>query len=281
MLPSDKFCNNCGASNPNAANTGSPARIPGPAENNGYNQNNNQYGQNYGGYNQNNNQYGQNYGGYNQNSNQYGQNYGGYNQNSNQYGQNYGGYNRNSNQYGQNYGGYNQNYNQYGQGYNGYGYVDPEKASRIAAGEVISPAYVGFGDAVKLFFKNFTNFSGRSTRSEYWYVVLFNWIVSMAISFITAGIMVSIGDEIGTNVFSLIYSVIIAIPGLALAIRRLHDIGKSGWWYLIIFTCVGVFVLLYWFCQPSAPANQYGPSANDLYGGQGYGNGGPNNYNRF
>ena len=78
MLPSDRFCNNCGASNPNAANSGSPARIPGPSDNNGqYGQNN---GQNYNGYGQNNGQYGQNYNGYGQyNGQQYGQ-YNGYGQ---------------------------------------------------------------------------------------------------------------------------------------------------------------------------------------------------------
>lgn len=268
MLPSDKFCNNCGASNPNAANNGAPSRIPDPSGGNG------QYGQNYNGYGQNNGQYGQNYNGYGQNNGQYGQNYGGYGQNNGQYGQNYNGYGQNNGQYGQNYGGYGQNNGQY----YGRGYVDPELSSRVAAGELVSPAYVGFGDAVKLFFKNFTNFKGRSTRSEYWYVVVFNMLINFVLSFITTGVVVSSGDTTASSVISGLYSLIVLVPTLALITRRLHDIGKSGWWYLIIFTCVGAFVLLYWFCQPSVTTNQYGPSANELYGGTGYGNGGPGSY---
>lgn len=238
MLPIDKFCNNCGAANPNSANNGPHPRIPGPQAGNGYSQPNRQYGQNYNGYGQYNGQYGQNYNGY----------------------------------------------GQYNGQYSGGGNVDPEMASRVSSGELISPAYVTIGDAVKLFFKNYTNFSGRSTRSEYWYMIVFNMIVNMAISFIAAFISFGSGDSAVGTILSSIYSLIVFIPGLAIIVRRLHDIGKSGWWYLLIFTCVGAFVLLYWFAQPSGSANKWGPSANDLYGGQGYGNGGHgnfNNYNRY
>ena len=230
MLPSDKFCNNCGASNPNYSAGGDA--------NNGYGQ---QGGYGQPGYGQN-NAYGQQ-GGYDQPG--YGQNNG--------YGQNYG--------YGQPYGAPN---------------IDPAMASKVAAGELISPAHVGFGDAIKLYFKNYANFKGRSTASEYWYVVLFSIIVSVAISVVSTAAGLTLDS--GQSVLSIVWSLATFIPSLAVAVRRLHDIGKSGWWYLIYLTCIGAFVLLYWFAQPSVGSNQWGPAASELYAGQPYGGKNNNNY---
>jgi uncharacterized membrane protein YhaH (DUF805 family) len=52
------------------------------------------------------------------------------------------------------------------------------------------------------------------------------------------------------------------IPGIAVTVRRLHDINKSGWWILIAFTVVGIIPLIYWYCQPGTPGkNQYGGPA--------------------
>ena len=108
---------------------------------------------------------------------------------------------------------------------------------------------VGFLDAVKLFFQNYTNFGGRSRRSEYWWVCLFNMIVGTIIGMIAAD-------------FSWIWTVVILIPTLSLCVRRLHDIGKSGWWYLIAcIPLVGQILIIIWFCRDSDPgANQWGPS---------------------
>ena len=102
--------------------------------------------------------------------------------------------------------------------------------------------------SVVLFFKNYVNFHGRSRRSEYWWVFLFNMIVS---SVLTAALPEIAG----------IWSLAIAIPSLALAVRRLHDIGKSGWWYLLILVpLVGGIILLIWFCKDSRfEANKWGP----------------------
>ena len=58
---------------------------------------------------------------------------------------------------------------------------------------------------------------------------------------------------------STIYSLGALLPSLAVSARRLHDIGKSGWWMLIILTIIGIIPLIYWYCQPSTPGpNQYG-----------------------
>ena len=115
---------------------------------------------------------------------------------------------------------------------------------------------VGFIDAIKLAFKNYVNFNGRSRRSEYWWFVLFNIIIEIII-FILAKLITP------NLIFLLsIYSLIIFLPGLGLAIRRLHDIGKSGWYIFIAFIpFVGVFILLYFFCLDSEnQSNEYGES---------------------
>ena len=66
-------------------------------------------------------------------------------------------------------------------------------------------------------------------------------------------------------IISLAASIAMFVPFLAVSVRRLHDIGKSGWWYLIAFTCVGAFVLIYWYSKPGDPlSNQYGPLAEEL-----------------
>ena len=55
---------------------------------------------------------------------------------------------------------------------------------------------------------------------------------------------------------------VVAVQSLALFVRRMHDVNRSGWWYLLVFTVIGSFVLLYWMLQPGDKgANQYGKKA--------------------
>lgn len=100
----------------------------------------------------------------------------------------------------------------------------------------------------------YADFSGRARRTEYWMFTLFNAIISLILGFVLA--------TIGLVFLSYIYSIAILIPSLAVCIRRLHDIGKSGWWYLIGFVpVVGTIVLLIWFCTDSQPGNnEWGPN---------------------
>jgi len=85
-----------------------------------------------------------------------------------------------------------------------------------------------------------------ATRGEFWWFNLFNIGVGIAL-----GIL---GAATGSSVFSILsslFSLAMIVPLLAVGSRRLHDIGRSGWWQLLSFTVIGVFVLLYWFAQPS------------------------------
>ena len=96
---------------------------------------------------------------------------------------------------------------------------------------------MNFGEAIKSVFSNYANFKGRARRSEYWYFVLFNILVSLVLSGLTL-----ISPKL--NILNSIYSLVVFIPGLAVAVRRLHDIGKSGWTYLIVLIPAIVLVIL-------------------------------------
>ncbi len=98
----------------------------------------------------------------------------------------------------------------------------------------------------------YTDFSGRARRKEYWMFVLANFIITAVLSVIDY--------IIGYNIFVGLYSIAILIPSLAVCVRRLHDIGKSGWWMLIcLIPVIGEIWLIVLFCQDSQyGANQWG-----------------------
>src|SRR6185436_4072398 len=97
----------------------------------------------------------------------------------------------------------------------------------------------------------YATFSGRSSRSAYWYWVLFAFIV---------GVVATIIDiAIGSRIVSVITSLALLLPGLAVTVRRLHDIGRSGWWVLIVLVpFIGAIVLIVFALQPSEGPNSYG-----------------------
>jgi len=103
--------------------------------------------------------------------------------------------------------------------------------------------------------KKYAVFSGRSQRAEYWYFVLFNIVISIALG-IFSGI---IGDNV--NVLGMLYSLALFIPGLAVAVRRLHDIGKSGWMGLVsLIPLIGIIWLIILLATDGNPGeNKYGP----------------------
>jgi uncharacterized membrane protein YhaH (DUF805 family) len=113
---------------------------------------------------------------------------------------------------------------------------------------------MSIADAVRSVLTQYATFSGRARRSEYWWFYLAYVIASVAASIID-GIL-------GVMVLGVILALGLLIPSLAVSVRRLHDIGKSGWWLLIgLIPLVGVIVLLIFACQDSQPGtNQWGPS---------------------
>ena len=112
-------------------------------------------------------------------------------------------------------------------------------------------------DAVKKFFINYVNFKGRTSRRNYWLAVLGLFIIEFCIGFVCG--LAGVTEQTST-VISDVISLAVFLPSLAICIRRLHDINKSGWWYLIAFTGIGVIVLLVFFCMKSVDeGNNYGP----------------------
>lgn len=117
-----------------------------------------------------------------------------------------------------------------------------------------------------LVLKKYTEFNGRAQRAEYWYFYLFNIIISIILSILgkTLGIfnisIGTVGNEI--NILPIIYSLAVLIPGLAVSVRRLHDVGKSGWMILIsLIPLIGTIWLLVLMMKDSVPGeNEYGPN---------------------
>jgi len=113
--------------------------------------------------------------------------------------------------------------------------------------------------AIKTCFKKYATFEGRASRSEYWYFVLFNNLIifsSLALAFVFNHDIVS---PI-LCIIALLYMLVAILPGLAVSVRRLHDIGKSGAYFFISFIpYIGGFILLYFFCKASEDGkNMYG-----------------------
>ncbi len=114
---------------------------------------------------------------------------------------------------------------------------------------------MSFMEAIQSAFSKWNDFTGRSRRSEYWYFFLFNIVISVIFNTLTG--------MTGLEFFSwlsYIYSLVVLVPGIAVSVRRMHDIGKSGWnllWSLL--PCVGGILLLIWLVKDSEPgANMYG-----------------------
>ncbi len=111
--------------------------------------------------------------------------------------------------------------------------------------------------------KNYTTFSGRARRKEYWFFVLFHVIVIMVLDTLDTllGLRVAETPEASVGVLSSIYLLATLLPSIAVAMRRLHDTGRSGWWLLLsLIPLVGPIVLLVFYVLRGTPGdNQYGP----------------------
>ena len=122
---------------------------------------------------------------------------------------------------------------------------------------------MGFTEAIQTCFSKYATFSGRARRSEYWYFFLCYTILTGILSFLARNSTV-LGYVSG------VIEIALFIPMLAVSVRRLHDIGKSGWFYLIgLIPLVGLIIMIVWYVRDSDPGqNMYGPNP------KGIGNGG-------
>lgn len=107
--------------------------------------------------------------------------------------------------------------------------------------------------------KNYFGFSGRARRSEYWFFVLFNFLIAIALAFVD-GMVGTFDAQTGIGMLSGIYSLAVFIPTLAVTFRRLHDTNRTAWWLLIAFVpLIGAIVLLvFMFLEGTPGPNDYG-----------------------
>lgn len=116
-------------------------------------------------------------------------------------------------------------------------------------------------EAVTKCFHDFVTFSGRASRSEYWYFVLFSFLVGMICGFLDA-MLFGQPDPQATSLqpIASIAQLVLFLPSLSVGIRRLHDTNRSGWWILIAFTIIGLIPLIYWYCIKGTQGdNRFGP----------------------
>jgi len=108
--------------------------------------------------------------------------------------------------------------------------------------------------------KQYAVFNGRSRRSEFWWFVLFNIIISIVLAIVDR-MTGTMGDR-GYGLLGSLYALAVLLPSIGVAIRRLHDTNRSGWWLLLCFIpIIGFIVLIVFYCIDSDPGdNQYGPN---------------------
>jgi len=107
-----------------------------------------------------------------------------------------------------------------------------------------APEIPGFGGAIAICFKKYCCFKGRASRSEYWYWTLFLFLVNVVLQ-----ILAKTAPDAAT-LTSALWCLTVFLPALAVIVRRLHDIDRSGWLYLIVLIpLIGAVILLVWFCR--------------------------------
>jgi uncharacterized membrane protein YhaH (DUF805 family) len=114
-----------------------------------------------------------------------------------------------------------------------------------------------FQTSIKTCFQKYAFFSGRASRSEFWYFSLFCFLGG-TITWVIDTMILGYGAE-DWGAISVIFQIVIILPGIAVGARRLHDINKSGWWQLITLTIIGIILLIVWFATiGSSKKNEYG-----------------------
>jgi uncharacterized membrane protein YhaH (DUF805 family) len=120
-------------------------------------------------------------------------------------------------------------------------------------------------EAVKAVLSKYATFEGRASRSEFWWYVLALIIVAVIIKLVDGALVAPMlgfepFDPMAGQPLSIILALVFLLPSLAVTVRRLHDIDRSGWWYFVnLVPLIGPLVLLYWEVQPGTEGtNQFG-----------------------
>ena len=107
-----------------------------------------------------------------------------------------------------------------------------------------------FSESIQTCLAKYGTFTGRARRSEYWWFNLFTLLLSLGL----------LGLGQAASSLNIIVSLVLLVPSIAVGSRRLHDIGRSGWWQLLELTIIGGFFLMYWYAKEGQnESNTYGP----------------------
>lgn len=124
---------------------------------------------------------------------------------------------------------------------------------------------MGFMDAIKTCItEKYVDFSGRASRSEFWWFQLFMFLLQMGL-FVLQMVALFSFPEMFTAIYwvTVVVSLGLFLPSLSVSVRRLHDIGKSGWYFLLIIPlsiiCIGIILWIVWMISEGELTNQYGP----------------------
>jgi uncharacterized membrane protein YhaH (DUF805 family) len=106
---------------------------------------------------------------------------------------------------------------------------------------------MNMGQAIATCMGKYATFSGRASRSEFWWFYLFTVLISWGAA--VAGSAMAEPDLPMQTILPNVVALAFIVPQWAVGARRLHDIGRSGWWQLIAITLIGVFLLIYWYAR--------------------------------
>ncbi len=117
---------------------------------------------------------------------------------------------------------------------------------------------MNFTTAVKTCFAKYLDWNGRALRSEFWWWMLFSLFASLTLGVVDSAVFGTSFED--TGVPELLFTLGTMLPSLFVGTRRLHDVGRSGWWQLISITIIGILLLLYWWIiEGNQGDNDYGP----------------------
>lgn len=112
------------------------------------------------------------------------------------------------------------------------------------------------GSSIEICFRKYVTFSGRAPRAEFWWFTLFQTLVQWAAAAAAFG-----SDAPGASAVETLVSLVLICPAISVAVRRLHDLDRSGWWFwIVLIPIVGWIILLVWDCTRGTPGpNRFGP----------------------
>jgi uncharacterized membrane protein YhaH (DUF805 family) len=119
----------------------------------------------------------------------------------------------------------------------------------FASSDYLKGDEMTFSESIRTCLTKYANFDGRATRSEYWWFVLFTFLVSAATGLVS-------------EILSGLFTLAVLLPSLAVGVRRLHDIDKSGWFLLVWFIpIIGWIVMIVWAIQEGKEPNRFSSAA--------------------